>query len=208
MGYLIEPMRVEDIPRVLEIERQSFTSAWPAEGYRREITENRLARYLVLREVVGQAPPRASRGTPLLTQLQQLISGHPGPGRGVIVGYLGIWLMIDQAHITTIAVDPARRGQGLGELLLLTAIDVAIELGGSELTLEVRESNVVAQRMYDKLGFTVAGRRRRYYDTPTEDAILMTSQRLDSPACQRLVSQVRLENDSRVGPVRRALAGA
>lgn len=205
MGYLIEPMRVEDIPHVLEIERASFTSAWPAEGYQREITENRLARYLVLREVSEQTEPDTAPGG-LAGQLRNLLSPGSSAPRGQIVGYVGVWLMIDQAHITTIAVAPSHRGRGLGELLLLTAIDVAFELGAIELTLEVRESNTVAQSMYSKLGFQVVGRRRRYYDTPTEDALLMTSERLDSAAFQRRLHEARLENDRRVGQVRRQLA--
>lgn len=203
MGYLIEPMRVEDLPRVMEIEHEAFTAVWPAEGYRREITENRLARYLVLREQAG--PAAAPRRPRLIDQLQQLVGGDP-PARGSIVGYVGVWLMVDEAHITTIAVARSHRGRGLGELLLLTAIDVAIELGAREVTLEVRESNIVAQEMYAKLGFSVAGRRRRYYDTPTEDAILMTSPQLAGAAFQRLLGAVRDENDRRVGEVRRRLA--
>jgi ribosomal-protein-alanine N-acetyltransferase len=147
----IEPMGVEDIPDVHEIERVSFPVPWPAYAFRQEIEGNRLARYLVAR--VGDET----------------------------VAYGGIWLMVDEAHITTFAVMPAWRRHGVGARLMLELIRVARDVGASVATLEVRLSNVGARRLYQRFGFRPVGVRPRYYSDNGEDAVIMTTERLDSP---------------------------
>ncbi len=139
----VEPMRLEDIPRVLEIERQSFSSPWPRDAYRRELTENRNACYLVARQ--GE----------------------------VVVGYAGMWVILEEAHITTIAVDPKRRRQGIGERLLAALVEEARARGARWLTLEVRRSNYAAQALYRKYGFREVHVRPRYYSDNGEDALIM-----------------------------------
>lgn len=140
---VLEPMKVEDIPRVVEIERESFRTPWPADAYTHELKENRLAAYLVAR------------------------------AEGELVGYGGMWVILDEAHITTIAVDLGYRGQHIGERLLLGLIDAALARGARWMTLEVRMSNLTAQTLYKKYGFREIGTRKGYYSDNREDAVVM-----------------------------------
>lgn len=139
----LAPMKMEDIDRVLEIERQSFRTPWPTDAYVHELRENRLATYIVARSDAE------------------------------LVGYAGMWVILDEAHITTIAVDPRYRGQHVGERLLMGLIDAALERGARWMTLEVRRSNVTAQALYKKYGFREIGTRKGYYSDNREDAIVM-----------------------------------
>jgi [ribosomal protein S18]-alanine N-acetyltransferase len=148
LSVLIEPMAVEDLPAIHEIERSSFTTPWPSHAYRTEIETNRLAHYRVIR-VAGR-----------------------------IAGYAGIWIMVDEAHVTTFAVSPAWRRRGIGERLLSAMLDLAIERGAREATLEVRLSNLPARRLYEKYGFRPLGIRPRYYSDDNEDALIMTTEPL------------------------------
>ena len=145
----IAPLRIEHLAEMQEIENESFDAPWPGGAYRSELTTNRLAHYL------------------------------GGRRDGVLVGFGGIWLMVDEAHITTIAVRPSERGHGVGTELLL-ALLVAARAGGAErATLDVRVSNTGAQRLYQRFGFRHVGRRVRYYDDNGEDALIFTTPPLD-----------------------------
>jgi ribosomal-protein-alanine N-acetyltransferase len=154
-------MAVEDLPAVHAIERASFTTPWPPHAYRSEIETNRLASYLVAR------------------------------ADGQVVGYGGVWLMVDEAHITTFAVHPDWRRRGIGDRLLLALLDVALERGAREATLEVRLSNVPARRLYEKFGFRPVGLRAHYYTDDNEDALIMTTPPLDTPAFQDRIARER-----------------
>lgn len=167
LPYLLQPMQVRDIPEVLEIERVCFPMPWSAHAYRYEIEENTLSWYVVARP----APPRQERG--VLGKVLAL--RPPSPSRTPIIGYGGLWMMVDEAHISTLAVAPAYRRRGVGELLLLALIEEAEQRGAAAITLEVRVSNLPAQRLYEKYGFTVQGRRVRYYSDNGEDAYIMTT---------------------------------
>jgi [ribosomal protein S18]-alanine N-acetyltransferase len=145
-------MGVGDIPAVLEIERASFTTPWPPEAFQQELRHNRLARYTVARQA------------------------------NAVVGYAGVWLMVDEAHVTTFAVHPDWRRQGIGRRLLLAMFIVAEELAATRMTLEVRVSNLAAQALYEANGFAIAGRRERYYTDDGEDAYVMTTPPLHSAA--------------------------
>lgn len=90
-----------------------------------------------------------------------------------VVGYAGMWLIIDEAHVTNIAIAPAFRGHRLGEYLLQAMIKVAIDYEAIGITLEVRPSNYAARRLYTRLGFVAVGLRRGYYTDTDEDAIIM-----------------------------------
>jgi len=152
--FTIKPMRVEDIGGVLEIEQMSFPTPWPRDAYHHELRENRLACYLVAREF------------------------HR------IVGYAGMWVILDEAHVTTIAVDPLHRRRGFGERLLVALIDEAMKRGARWVTLEVRKSNLGAQTLYRKYGFKDIGIRRAYYSDNREDAIVMWTGHLLEDAFQ------------------------
>jgi ribosomal-protein-alanine N-acetyltransferase len=125
------------------------------------------------------------RTTPNRTQEQT--PGFP------VAGYAGLWLMVDEAHVTTIGVHPHHRGQGAGELLFLGLCDLAAEMNALRITLEVRVSNLGAQALYRKFGMDIAGLRRRYYSDNGEDAYIMWSEPIASPQFQHRVAKVRAE---------------
>jgi ribosomal-protein-alanine N-acetyltransferase len=158
---VVEPMRLADVPAVHEIERLSFATPWPAYAFEQELTSNRLARYIVARA--------GSR----------------------VVGFAGLWLMVDEAHITTFGVHPDWRRQGIGRRMLVTLFDLAWELRAARMTLEVRVGNTAAQALYADLGFEVVGRRTAYYTDDGEDALVMTTPALASIRVQQLVDAAR-----------------
>lgn len=210
----IEPMRIEHVPVVSAIERASFNQPWPPHAYRKEIQQNRMAHYYVAKCLDGPAfeprelaldGPSGPTESGLLGRLARLFQPPPEPVRpGTegelcrIVGYAGLWLMVDEAHITTIAVHPKYRGTGIGELLLLQTIDRAFEIGARWLTLEVRKSNEVAKALYHKYTFKEMGVRRRYYSDDGEDALIMWTDPIDSDAFARLVARNRAALESRL----------
>jgi [ribosomal protein S18]-alanine N-acetyltransferase len=171
--YDIRAMTESDIVQVAQIERESFPSTWPATAYRRELV-NHLARYLVL---VDRSHPPVSASEPRRRSLFDMFKRGISSSETTdfIVGYVGVWLLVDQAHIVAIAVREEYRRRGLGELLLVEAIDLALESGQESVTLEVRRSNVSAQTLYEKYRFLKVGTRKRYYSDNHEDAIIMTT---------------------------------
>jgi ribosomal-protein-alanine N-acetyltransferase len=158
-------MRAEDIPDAHEVERASFPVPWPAYALRQELETNRLARYLV------------------------------GRVEGEIVAYAGLWMMVDEAHITTFAVLPAWRRQGVGASLLLAMLDLAMDLGATLATLEVRLSNKDARRLYERFGFRPVGIRPHYYSDNGEDALIMTSDEFRTPDMRARLARLRDEID-------------
>lgn len=191
LPYRVEKMHLEDIPQVVDIERQSFPSPWPARAYRYEVSQNRLAHYYVATsEVPEDAQQEPDEDAGLLGRIQTWTHrGHSGRRR--VVGYCGFWVVAQEAHVSTIAVEPRCRGQGIGQLLLVTAIEKAIEMGATLVSLEVRVSNFAAQNLYRKYGFKKVGRRPRYYSDNREDALIMTVDHITSAAYQRLFRQRR-----------------
>jgi ribosomal-protein-alanine N-acetyltransferase len=186
--YAVRPMVPGDITQVVDIERESFPSMWPQTTYRREL-HNRLARYLVLIEEAPEPPPlvlvpaEPPRGWREALRRLFGLDSSPEPTRELIVGFVGLWLMVGEAHIVTLAVRESQRRRGLGELMLIAAIEVAMAHGQEVVTLEVRRSNEAAISLYEKYGFSRAGLRRRYYENH-EDAVVMTTPPLDSTAFQ------------------------
>lgn len=130
-------------------------------------------------------------------------NGSNNGGQAPIIGFAGMWFAFDEAHVTTIGVDPPHRGRGLGEVLFLAMVDETIARGANWLTLEVRVSNTAAQALYRKYGFTVHGTRRRYYSDNNEDAHIMWSRALSDPEVRAeierrrkaLADRLRLEID-------------
>jgi ribosomal-protein-alanine N-acetyltransferase len=167
---VIESMRLDDLPAVHAIEEASFTAPWPPHAYRSELESNRLAHYLVAR--VGDA----------------------------VAAYGGMWLMVDEAHITTFAVHPAWRRQRIGERLLLAFLDLATDQGAHEATLEVRLSNLAARKLYEKYGFRPVGLRPRYYSDDHEDALIMTTSPLSDARMRERIARLRDELDASPAP--------
>jgi [ribosomal protein S18]-alanine N-acetyltransferase len=194
--YFVERMREADIEAVQAIERRSFNTPWSANTYRGELRNHASSRYIVARASPTLPPPEHERARPRRSLLATLLPGLFGPHRPAsapypIVGYGGVWLSVDEGHITTIAVAPEARGRGVGELLLNGLIDQAINLNADVLTLEVRVSNLVAQQLYLKYGFRPAGTRPRYYTDNGEDALIMWTDPIRNPAYQERLFKLR-----------------
>jgi [ribosomal protein S18]-alanine N-acetyltransferase len=167
--YRIEPMRLEDVPTVGAIERMVFTRPWPVDAYNYELLENPKSHYVVAR--LKQASPKPQKG--LKAALRRAMIGADLDRS--LLGYGGLWMVIDEAHICTLAVHPEWRRRHIGELLLASLIEKAAEQADCCITLEVRVSNLAAQRLYEKYGFNRAGLRKGYYSDNNEDAYIMTT---------------------------------
>lgn len=150
MNLILRKMTVEDIPAVIDLDKMSFSLPWPERSFRFELTDNPASRCWV-------------------ANLD-----------GKVVGMIVVWLIVDEAHVATLATHPEYRRQGIGKRLLAHALRQLIPDGARSSFLEVRASNVAAQEMYRKFGYEVTGRRRRYYRDNDEDAILMNLDSLDS----------------------------
>lgn len=146
MKCAVRPMTMADLSQVAEIDRESFPQPSPRDHFQRELTVNPIARYLVLCQ------------------------------NEIVIGYIGIWLIVGEIHITSIAVGQSHRRKGSGERLLVAAIDLALEHDAQLITLEVRKSNAAARGMYHKFGFIEVGVRPRYYTETGEDAVLMNAE--------------------------------
>ena len=159
-------MSTNDIPDVSRIERASFTTVWPTDAFYNELSTNKLAHYFV------------------------------GKLEGRIVAYGGIWVILEDSHITTVAVDPNLRGRGFGEAMVLKLIDEGIERGAAWMTLEVRESNVSAQQLYRKYGFTTVTTRKGYYSDDNESALVMWAGNLKSELYRNRLQVLRARNEA------------
>jgi ribosomal-protein-alanine N-acetyltransferase len=146
---MFRPMKLEDIPRVQEIDQLSFSLPWPEKSYRFELTENPAA-------------------LPIVAEINQ------GGSQMLVIGMSVVWILEDEAHIATIAIHPEFRRNGYGEKLLLETLRQSFRRGAHLATLEVRQYNFPAQQMYRKFGFITAGRREKYYKDNNEDAQIMT----------------------------------
>jgi ribosomal-protein-alanine N-acetyltransferase len=150
-AVLIRAMREGDIPEVAALEREAFASEGVITPFKRELA-NKLATYLV-----AYGPEK----------------------KGPIVGYAGLWFIIDEAHLTSLAVRETERSKGIGRRLLMASLQLAVERQATMMTLEVRASNKSAQGLYEKFGFRKVGVRKGYYSDNHEDAYLMTVEGLD-----------------------------
>ena len=169
MSYCVRPIRWEDIAQVTEIDLEAFPTMLPPTNYEREL-KNKIAHYIVAYDDHGAV------GEP--------DAGDVLPDRQYILGLAGFWIIVGEAHIINIAVRQPYSRQGIGGLLLISLIDLAIEKDAHLITLEVRASNSAAQSLYYKYGFTIKGIRRGYYSDNREDAITMTVEEIYSASFQ------------------------
>lgn len=193
----LDRMQTTDIDEVSRIERRSFSNPWPMSAYRRELRRPDHNSYFVLRALptpgdTGVGDFRTTRGR-FLENILPVRRSEPHTEEAHLAGYVGMWQMYDETHITTIAVDPIYRGKGYGELLLIAAFSEAIARGSIWLSLEVRVSNDAAQALYRKYGMTIYGRRNAYYTDNREDALVMWSRSLRDQEYLALIDQLRLE---------------
>lgn len=154
----IRRMTLDDVPAVVELDAMSFSLPWPERSFRFELTDNPASRCWVF-ELDGR-----------------------------IVGMLVAWMLVDEAHIATIATHPDHRRRGIARNLLRYALRYMSKEGALSSFLEVRESNTAAQEMYRTFGYEKTGRRKRYYKDTDEDAILMTLNGLEDFKVEKLES--------------------
>lgn len=144
MQIKVAPMKIEDLSEVLEIEVLAFSTPWSRNSFLYELLENERAFYLTAKNEYGR-----------------------------VIGYVGMWVVFDEGHITNLATHPQYRRQGVARKLMYELIAASKERGVRYLTLEVRRSNSEAQELYQKLGFVHMGVRRKYYLDNNEDALIM-----------------------------------
>lgn len=149
MSLEIRRMTLDDVPAVVELDSLSFSLPWPERSFRFELTDNPASRCWVM------------------------------DMDAKVVGMIVAWLLVDEAHIATIATHPDHRRHGIARELLRYTLRYMSKEGAVSSFLEVRESNTAAQEMYRKFGYEVSGRRNKYYKDTDEDAILMTLNGLD-----------------------------
>lgn len=187
--YSVRAMEVRDVSQVSQIEKEAFPPPWPATNFKRELS-NSLTYYFVAYE---ETPEQKGSGTVVDTLnnpgtaksrmgslrlgLRRLFGGQERPSATsqFVLGFAGLWFMVDEAHLANIAVREAYRHRGIGEHLLIGAIEVSIERKAQFITLEVRVSNKIAQSLYRKYGLIEVGLRRGYYMDNKEDAVIMTA---------------------------------
>jgi ribosomal-protein-alanine N-acetyltransferase len=174
LPYCVRPMRNEDVGQVTEIDQEAFPTMWPPANYERELG-TKLAHYIVAHEVKNPGDGKASE-----------------TNRGqYIIGFAGFWMMASEAHITNIAVRKSHRRRGIGEMLLISMIDLALKLGGHLVTLEVRASNTAAQGLYRKYGLNQLHIRPGYYTDNKENALVLANQDIASPAFQQRLERLK-----------------
>ena len=147
-GFSVRPMTLCDLDGVMAVEQESFLTPWSRSAFEEELVKNRLARYLVALDADS------------------------------IVGYAGTWLVINEAHVTNVAVHAGRRREGIGRLLMEALMQMARDAGMESMTLEVRVSNEAAKTLYQQLGFVSAGVRKNYYSETKEDALILWREQL------------------------------
>ena len=197
VGYSVRPMNADDISQVSAIDREAFPTEWPPPSFKRELSSS-MVRYLVAQDEsrwIGsdaKTPvPKRSMWESLVARMRHVLGRNDAAAdvttaqdTQFIVGYASIWMMVDESHLTSIAVHKSHQHQGIGELLLIAVIKQSLQMKAQVVTLEVRASNHSAQALYAKYGFNNVGIRRRYYTDNSEDAVIMTTDKITSPTYQ------------------------
>jgi len=211
--FRVDVMDQADVTDVSRIERRCFDNPWPSAAYRRELRNPRQNYYVVLRANADdfldefESPRSGIQSNRLAESIRAKLpilhlsrrSGFAHSGAH-IAGFAGMWCVYDEAHVTTIGVDPHYRGRGFGEVLLLALFDEAVRRGANWLTLEVRVSNEVAKRLYAKYGMSVQTTRKHYYSDNGEDAYLMWSRSLRDTSYLEEIDELRLDLRRRLAP--------
>ena len=218
VAHVLRRMEQRDIRQVKAIEREAFPTIWPPPPFHKELRD-RFIRHLVAQgppvqtpDALVEPPPPPPPPTWLgraLRGLHRLLGGDVEEDSGLpadpILGYVSVWTMAGDAHVVGIAVRGEHRGWGIGELLLIGAVETGLRQGLETVTLEVRVSNAVAQALYAKYGFREVGVRKRYYRDNNEDALIMTTDPLASVAFQEAFSRLVADHEARWGRVARAI---
>lgn len=204
MPTAVRLMHRQDISQVIKIDKEAFPDEWPPTNFNRELG-NKLAHYIVAYDTNEINPriepePGKTEKNQRVSFLQRLrkiflkgrASGDKEAGEeSLIVGYAGMWIMVDEAHITSIASHKDWRHKGIGEIMLIYLIEMAMKQKARVLTLEVRVSNQIAQNLYCKFGFRKVGTRKGYYLNNREDAIIMSTDYIGSTSFAMKLNQIK-----------------
>ena len=201
MPLIVRLMHRQDISQVTEIDHDAFPTEWPPTNFPREL-ENKLAYYIVVYDTKDTSPqsdpkPAGREIQPgFLDRVRKIFSRTQIPKEESleevsILGYAGMWIMADEAHVTSIASHKEHRHQGIGETLLISLIELAIVKHARIVTLEARVSNQVAQNLYYKFNFDKLGVRKAYYLDNKEDAVIMSTEYIGSPSFREKLSKVK-----------------
>jgi ribosomal-protein-alanine N-acetyltransferase len=201
MPLTVRLMHRQDISQVTEIDHDAFPTEWPPTNFPREL-ENKLAYYIVVYDTKDTSPqsdpkPAGREIQPgLLTRVRKIFSRKQIPKEESmeevsILGYAGMWIMADEAHVTSIASHKEHRHQGIGETLLISLIELAIVKHARIVTLEARVSNQIAQNLYYKFNFDKLGVRKAYYLDNKEDAVIMSTEYIGSPSFREKFAKVK-----------------
>jgi ribosomal-protein-alanine N-acetyltransferase len=202
-AYIIRPMKDEDIPQVAEIDREAFPSESlfsSYTSYQRDL-HSPLARYMVASLEKEPGAKVSEQNLQSLPWLKRFFSHNRSFNKEHIVGFAGLWLMLKEAHLTAIAVRSDYRRSGIGERLLISAIELATQLNAAVITLEVRASNEIAQALYKKYSFQAVGRHPRYYSDNGEDAVLMSIYAATSAPFQAHFQRLKEAHSQKCGQV-------
>lgn len=222
-AYFVRPMRPEDIPQVARVERECFPTGWAATPFKRELRKRSITFFVACEATDPAAAEQEARAflqqedpSRQVSGLRRVINGlrglfvsqPPSPPQPLqrIVGYVGLWFMTDEAHITAIGVRESHRRRGIGEMLLIGSIEATVPSEASVLTLEVRVSNGEAQALYEKHGFSPVGVRKGYYTDNREDAMIMTTDAVADAAYRERLDSLRQQHAARWGDSVRILA--
>ena len=201
MEVSLRRLQTGDIDQVIEIEREAFSPLWITTPFKRELN-NQYACYLVAckpeefeeEDSTGtDSKENRSLWSRVVTGAQRLVPGKDEENnlQTPIAGYVSVWYQGEEAHITEIAVRETRRGNGIGELLLIGSLREAVKYGSKVMTLEARVSNFIAQRLYEKYGFKNVGTRKAYYSDNREDAVIMTTNPISSEEYQAMFRELQ-----------------
>jgi ribosomal-protein-alanine N-acetyltransferase len=176
----IKQIAAEHLNSAVELDRLCFGGLWTIEGYRRELdSPNSDLLGLWAWETADCVSGQHGAGT-----------HHPPPLQATqtLIGLGCLWAILEEAHITILAIDPRFQGRGLGQALLWALLKSACDRQLERATLEVRDSNLAAVSLYKKFGFKEAGRRKRYYEDTGEDALVMWRSGLEKPEFQQYLT--------------------
>jgi len=209
MTLYIRRMTRRDIPQLIRIDHEAFPTEWPPTNFVHEL-ENKLAHYIVASEIPfpmlklnAKAPAKRLN---MLDRLKLLLHSKFGfrtvNGNNIdqiILGYAGMWILADEAHITSIATQKSHQQRGIGEALLFGVIEMAVAKKARVVTLEARVSNIPAQKLYTKCGFHKDGVRKGYYLDNHEDAVIMTTDYIGDEAFRNRLANLKTAHRSKWG---------
>lgn len=217
MTLTIRFMCSQDIPQVKEIDHDAFPTEWPPTNFPREL-ENKMAHYIVVYD--DEKTNQASNPKPVVKEKEkgffdrarrfflpkETLKNDPVE-EVTIIGYAGMWIMADEAHVTSIASGEDHRHQGIGEALLIALIELAMVKKVRIVTLEARVSNQIAQNLYYKFGFDKLGMRKAYYLDNKEDAVIMSTEYIGSPSFKEKFTRAKQNYNQKWGTIISELPG-